>query len=69
LTRAQRDHSPERRKKLHQFLSDIGVKALRMHLGQLLGIAQLSDDKKTYEMNVEKVFGLDVQLTLKGIKD
>jgi len=47
LTRAQRDHSPERRKKLHQFLSDIGVKALRMHLGQLLGIAQLSDDKKS----------------------
>ena len=40
LTRAQRAGSvSERRKRLHQFLSDIGVKALRQHLGQLLGIA------------------------------
>ena len=29
LTRAQRASSGERRKKLHQFLSEIGIKALR----------------------------------------
>lgn len=57
LTRAQRDKSEQRRKKLHQFLSEIGVKALRTHLGQLLGIAQVSDDRAQYEKHFEKVFG------------
>lgn len=44
-------------KRLHQFLSEVGVKALRQHLGQLLGIAQLSDDQQSYERNFQKVFG------------
>jgi hypothetical protein len=57
LTRAQRASSSERRKKLHQFLSDIGVKALRQHLGQLLGMAQVSRDKTEYEKHVRKIFG------------
>jgi hypothetical protein len=47
----------ERSKKLHQFLSEIGVKALRQHLGQLLGIAQVSTDKTEYEKHVRKIFG------------
>ena len=48
LTRAQRAGSgDERRKRLHQFLSDIGVKALRQHLGQLLGIAQVDVEIET----------------------
>ncbi len=62
LTRAQREKSEERSKKLHQFLSEIGVKTLRTHLGQLLGIAQVSADRAQYEQFVEKIFG--VQLTL-----
>jgi hypothetical protein len=57
LTRAQRATHTERRKRLHQFLSDIGVKALRQHLGQLLGIAQVSQDKNEYEKHVRKIFG------------
>jgi hypothetical protein len=57
LTRAQRARSEERWMKLHQFLSEIGVKVLRTHLGQLLGIAQVSSDRAEYERNVEKVFG------------
>ena len=57
LARGQRASSAVRRSKLHQFLSEIGVKALRTHLGQLLGIAQVSEDRDTYERNVEKVFG------------
>lgn len=58
LTVAQRTSTPGGRwKKLHQFLSGIGVKALRTHLGQLLGIAQVSDSKEQYEKNVSKVFG------------
>ena len=44
-------------KKLHQFLSEIGVKALRTHLGQLLGIAQVSTNKYEYERHVSKIFG------------
>lgn len=57
LTREKRANSDDRYGKLHQFLSDIGVKRLRMHLGQLLGIAQVSDNRNEYENRVEKVFG------------
>ena len=57
LTRAQRARNADRRKKLHQFLSEVGVKALRTHLGQLLGIAQVSDDRAQYERHVERIFG------------
>ncbi len=57
MTRASRTASNERRKKLHQFLAEIGVKALRTHLGQLLGIAQISRDRPEYEKHVNKVFG------------
>jgi hypothetical protein len=54
---AQRAASGDRGKKLHQFLSEVGVKALRTHLGQLLGIAQVSRDSYEYERYVNKVFG------------
>jgi len=58
LAISQRESAKQvRQKRLHQFLSDVGVKALRQHLGQLLGIAQLSDSKEAYEENVLKVFG------------
>ncbi len=62
LTRAQKAARNERSKKLHQFLSDIGVKALRQHLGQLLGIAQISETRAEYEKNVRKVFGQQTEL-------
>jgi len=47
----------ERRKRLHQFLSDIGVKALRQHLGQLLGIAQVSKVRQSMRATSEKFSG------------
>ena len=56
-----------KQKRLHQFLSEIGVKALRQHLGQLLGIAQLSETISEYENNVLKVFGETKSVT--GRKD
>ena len=43
--------------RLHQFLAEIGVKALRTHLGQLLGIAQVSKNKDEYELHVNNIFG------------
>lgn len=64
LTRVQKTASESRRAKLHQFLSEIGVKVLRMHLGQLLGIAQVSDTKEDYERNVKKVFGGQLDMDL-----
>lgn len=64
LTRAKRSTKKEKNKRLHQFLSDIGVKALRQHLGQLLGIAQISDNKTQYEKYVNKVFGTQKELDL-----
>jgi len=57
LTKAQRAKSDERGRRLHEFLSDIGVKALRQHLGQLLGIARVSQSKEQYEDFVQKLFG------------
>lgn len=57
LIRAQRASRAERHRKLHQFLSEIGVKALRQHLGQLLGIAQVSRDKAEYERHIRRIFG------------
>ncbi len=64
LTRLLRGQSGARHKKLHQFLSEIGVKALRTHLGQLLGIAQVSRDRAEYENHVENIFGDEPRLPL-----
>lgn len=57
LTRVQRENSKARWKRLHQFLSEIGVKALRTQLGQLLGIARISKSKDEYEDHFETLFG------------
>lgn len=54
---AQKAASGDRNKRLHQFLAEIGVKALRTHLGQLLGISQVSKDQRDYEKHVRTVFG------------
>ena len=62
LTKQQRSDSGERHKKLHQFLSDIGVKALRNQLGQLLGIARISSDKDEYEQFFTRLFGTQQDL-------
>ena len=57
LTQAQRAISGRSRDKLHQFLSEIGVKALRQHLGQLLGIARIAKDRDEYERYVQRLLG------------
>ena len=57
LTKEARAIQDARSKKLHQFLSEIGVKALRTHLGQLLGIARISKTKQEYEDHVQTLFG------------
>jgi hypothetical protein len=62
LTRTQRENSNARWKKLHQFLSEIGVKALRTQLGQLLGIARISGSKQDYEAYFQRLFGEQLPL-------
>jgi hypothetical protein len=57
LTKTQRENTNARWKRLHQFLSEIGVKALRTQLGQLLGIARISKSKEEYESFFERLFG------------
>lgn len=57
LTRESRAKSDKRHKKLFQFLTEIGVKALRTQLGQLLGIARISRTKEEYESHFKTLFG------------
>jgi len=57
LTKQARAAQDVRSKRLHQFLSEVGVKALRTHLGQLLGIARISKTKAEYEDHVQTLFG------------
>jgi len=64
LAREQRAAGAAPHSKLHQFLSEIGVKALRTHLGQLLGIAQISSTQAEYEKHVQKIFGRQQRLDL-----
>jgi hypothetical protein len=61
LTRIKRDQSGERWKKLHQFLSEIGVKVLRTQLGRLTGIAETSKDQREYERHVNRIFGVQAE--------
>lgn len=44
--------------KIHQFLSEIGVKALRTQVGKIMGIASVSESREEYEKFIsEKVYG------------
>lgn len=57
LTRALKANGGDRYAKLHTFLSELGVKALRTHLGQLLGIAGISKSAEEYEQHFRTLFG------------
>jgi hypothetical protein len=62
LTREQKANSGNRGEKLHQFLSEIGVKTLRTHLGQVLGIARISKTQHEYEQHIDTLFGVQPDL-------
>lgn len=65
LTRDQKAKAEEgKNKSLHQFLSEVGVKALRTHLGRLLGIAEVSATSDEYERHVERIFGTQLEFDL-----
>lgn len=58
LAKSSKASNGERNDKIHQFLSEIGVKALRTQVGKIIGIASVSDTREEYEKFIsEKVFG------------
>lgn len=69
LTKEQRETSKKRHSKLHQFLSEIGVKTLRTHLGQLLGIARISRTQKQYEGHFKTLFDEQLEIPFKETGD
>jgi P63C domain len=64
LLRAHKAQGGDRAKKLFQFLNEIGARALRMHLGRVLEMAESSPDRATYEQKINERFGIEQQLDL-----
>lgn len=62
LTQETRASSDTKHKKLHQFLSEVGVKALRTHLGQLQAIAKIAKSRAEYEQHFKTLFGEQLEL-------
>lgn len=63
LLRALRDKDPKK-KKLFQFLNDIGARALRMHMGRVLEMAESSKSSAEYEAKIAARFGGQQELDL-----
>jgi hypothetical protein len=57
LLRALKSAGGDRRKKLFQFLSEIGTRALRFQLGRMTEMAESSPDFLTYEHRFAERFG------------
>lgn len=63
LLRALRDKDPQK-KKLFQFLNEIGTRALRMHMGRVLEMAESSTTSAEYEAKFVTRFGGQQELDL-----
>lgn len=58
LAKSSKQANGEKGDKIHQFLSEIGVKALRTQVGKITGIATVSDTREEYEKYIaEKIYG------------
>jgi hypothetical protein len=66
LARESRSQSGDPHTRLHQFLTEIGVKALRTQLGQLLGIARIARSEDEYEEYFHRLFGEQLDLFRKN---
>lgn len=64
LVKALKAAGGNRQKKLFQFLSEVGTKALRFHIGRVAEMAEDSADKETYERKITKRFGDQQELEL-----
>ncbi|WP_321951857.1 P63C domain-containing protein [Paraburkholderia bannensis] len=66
LIRALKSQDGDRQKKLFQFLNDVGTRALRMHMGRVLEMAESSKTKEQYEAKIIDRFGGQQELDLAG---
>ena len=70
LLKALKAQDGDRAKKLFQFLNEIGARALRIHLGRVLEMAESSPTRQVYENKIVERFGgqkeLDLVLPKKG---
>lgn len=64
LVRALKSQDGDRQKKLFQFLNDVGTRALRMHMGRVLEMAESSGSEKEYEAKIVARFGGQQELDL-----
>lgn len=64
LLRALKSADGSRQKKLFQFLNDVGARALRMHLGRVLEMAESSSSSEEYERKIADRFGDQRELDL-----
>jgi len=64
LLREAKGQDEDRRKKLFQFLSEVGTRALRMHIGRVTEMAESSKEKIEYESKIVERFGGQLQYEL-----
>lgn len=65
LIRALKARDADRKKKLFQFLNEVGARALRMQIGRVLEMAESSeDDSHAYEARIVQRFGGQQELEL-----
>jgi len=64
LLRALKAKDGNRKVKLFQFLNDVGARALRIHMGRVLEMAESSKDSQTYERRIAERFGEQKELDL-----
>lgn len=58
LAKSSKQLNGEKNDKIHQFLSEVGVKALRTQVGKITGIATVSETREEYEKYIaEKIYG------------
>ncbi|HXC36853.1 MAG TPA: P63C domain-containing protein [Candidatus Acidoferrales bacterium] len=64
LIKALKSKGGDRNKKLFQFLSELGTRALRMHMGRVLEMAESSQSPYEYERKIAQRFGGQQELEL-----
>ncbi len=64
LIRALKSQDGDRAKKLFQFLNELGARALRIHIGRVLEMAESSTDRFSYEGRIAGRFGGQQELEL-----
>lgn len=58
LAKTSKQENGEKGDKIHQFLTEIGVKALRTQVGKIIGIASVSRTREDYERHIaEQIHG------------